>query len=96
MLAAAALFQVVDAAQVMSLGLLRGVQDTRVPMVIAALSYWAVGVPASYVLGFTLGLGGPGIWLGLALGLALAGGGLLAGVFMLWRFWGWSVRTLPV
>ncbi|HAW49044.1 MAG TPA: MATE family efflux transporter, partial [Roseovarius sp.] len=90
LLAAAALFQVVDAAQVMSLGLLRGVQDTRVPMVIAALSYWAVGVPASYVLGFTLGLGGPGIWLGLALGLALAG------VFMLWRFWGWSVRTLPV
>ncbi len=90
LLAAAALFQVVDAAQVMSLGLLRGVQDTRVPMVIAAFSYWAVGVPASYVLGFTLGFGGPGIWLGLALGLALAG------VFMLWRFWGWSVRTLPV
>lgn len=90
LLAAAALFQVVDAAQVMSLGLLRGVQDTRVPMVIAAFSYWAVGVPASYVLGFTLGLGGPGIWLGLALGLALAG------VFMLWRFWGWSVRTVPV
>jgi MATE family multidrug resistance protein len=89
LLAAAALFQVVDAAQVMALGLLRGVQDTRVPMVIAALSYWAVGVPASYVLGFSLGLGGPGIWLGLAMGLALAG------VFMLWRFWGWSVRALP-
>ncbi len=89
LLAAAALFQVVDAAQVLSLGLLRGVQDTRVPMVIAGLSYWAVGVPASYVLGFGLGLGGPGIWLGLALGLALAG------VFMLWRFWGWSVRALP-
>jgi len=89
LLAAAALFQLVDAAQVLSLGLLRGVQDTRVPMVIAGLSYWAVGVPASYVLGFTLGLGGAGIWLGLALGLALAG------VFMLWRFWGWSVRALP-
>ncbi|MFB9149649.1 MATE family efflux transporter [Roseovarius ramblicola] len=90
LLAAAALFQVVDAAQVMALGLLRGVQDTRVPMVIAALSYWAVGVPASYVLGFPLGFGGAGIWLGLALGLALAG------VFMLWRFWGWSVRAVPV
>jgi MATE family multidrug resistance protein len=89
LLAAAALFQVVDAAQVMALGLLRGVQDTRVPMVIAGLSYWVVGVPASYVLGFTFGMGGPGIWLGLALGLALAG------VFMLWRFWGWSVRALP-
>jgi len=85
LLAAAALFQVVDAAQVMALGLSRGVQDTRVPMVIAALSYWAVGAPVSYLLGFVLGLGGPGIWLGLAAGLALAG------VFMLARFWGWSV-----
>jgi MATE family multidrug resistance protein len=88
LLAAAALFQLVDAAQVMALGLLRGVQDTRVPMVIAALSYWAVGVPVSYLLGFTFGLGGPGIWLGLAAGLALAG------VFMLVRFWGWSVPRL--
>jgi MATE family multidrug resistance protein len=90
LLAAAALFQVVDAAQVLSLGLLRGVQDTRVPMMIAALSYWAVGISASYLLGFTFGLGGAGVWLGLALGLALAG------VFMLWRFWGWAVRKVPV
>ncbi|MBQ0750154.1 MAG: MATE family efflux transporter [Roseovarius sp.] len=89
LLAAAAFFQLMDAAQVQALGLLRGVQDTRVPMVIAALSYWAVGVPVSYLLGFTLGLGGPGIWLGLAMGLALAG------VFMLVRFWGWSVRQIP-
>ncbi len=81
LLAAAALFQLADAAQVMALGLLRGVQDTRVPMVIATLSYWAVGVPMSYVLGFTLGMGGVGVWLGLAIGLALAG------VFMMWRFW---------
>jgi len=73
LLAAAALFQVVDAAQVMALGLLRGMQDTRVPMVIAVLSYWALGVPMSYVLGFPAGLGGVGIWLGMALGLALAG-----------------------
>ncbi|MDT8327340.1 MAG: MATE family efflux transporter, partial [Roseovarius sp.] len=50
------------------------------------LSYWAVGVPVSYVLGFVFGFGGPGIWLGLAAGLALAG------VFMLVRFWGWSAR----
>ena len=86
LLAAAALFQLVDAGQVMALGLLRGVQDTRVPMVIAALSYWAIGVPASYVLGFVLGLEGIGIWLGLAIGLACAA------VFMLARFWGWSAR----
>ncbi|WP_397544712.1 MATE family efflux transporter [Roseovarius salis] len=88
LLAAAALFQLVDAGQVMALGLLRGVQDTRVPMIIAALSYWAVGVPASYALGFILGLGGVGVWLGLAIGLACAG------VFMLARFWTWSARNV--
>lgn len=86
LLAAAALFQLVDAGQVMALGLLRGVQDTRVPMILAALSYWAVGVPASYVLGFPLGLGGVGVWLGLAVGLALAA------LFMMVRFWGWSAQ----
>ena len=90
LLAAAALFQMVDAAQVMALGLLRGVQDTKVPMVIAALSYWAVGVPVSYAMGFYLGWGGVGIWLGLAVGLALAG------VFLLLRFWGWSGRNVGV
>ncbi len=82
LLAAAALFQLADAAQVMALSLLRGVQDTRVPMMIATLSYWAVGMPVAYVLGFVLGWGGVGVWLGLAAGLALAG------VFMMWRFWG--------
>ncbi|MCE8431761.1 MATE family efflux transporter, partial [Rhodovulum sulfidophilum] len=81
LLAAAALFQLVDAAQVMALGLLRGVQDTRVPMVMAGISYWLVGMPVSYGLGFGLGWGGIGIWLGLALGLALAG------VLMMARFW---------
>ncbi|MBK5923224.1 MATE family efflux transporter [Rhodovulum sulfidophilum] len=81
LLAAAALFQLVDAAQVMALGLLRGVQDTRVPMVMAGISYWLVGMPVSYGLGFGLGWGGIGIWLGLALGLALAG------VLMMTRFW---------
>ena len=85
LLAAAALFQLVDAAQVMALGLLRGVQDTRVPMWIAVFSYWAVGVPASYGLGFPLGFGGVGIWIGLAIGLAFAG------VFLMLRFW---VRAL--
>ncbi len=82
LLAAAALFQLADAAQVMALSLLRGVQDTRVPMIIATLSYWAVGMPVAYVLGFVLNWGGVGVWLGLAVGLALAG------VFMMWRFWG--------
>ena len=81
LLAAAALFQLADGAQVIALGLLRGVQDTGVPMVIATLAYWGVGIPASYGLGFTLGLGGVGIWLGLAAGLAVAG------VLLMGRFW---------
>ncbi|WP_298675772.1 MATE family efflux transporter [uncultured Lentibacter sp.] len=83
LMAAAALFQLVDAAQVMALGLLRGVQDTRLPMVIAAVAYWLIGVPASYVLGFVFELGGVGIWLGLALGLAVAA------VLLIWRFLVW-------
>ncbi len=86
LLAAAALFQLVDAGQVMALGLLRGVQDTRVPMVIAAISYWVIGMPASYLLGFGLGWGGVGIWLGLASGLAVAA------VLLMLRFWGWAGR----
>ena len=81
LLAAAALFQLVDGAQVIALGLLRGVQDTGGPMVIAALAYWGVGIPASYALGFPLGFGGVGIWLGLACGLAVAG------VLLMARFW---------
>ncbi|WP_226780474.1 MATE family efflux transporter [Oceaniglobus trochenteri] len=78
LLAAAALFQVMDAAQAMALGLLRGLQDTRGPMVIAMISYWIIGAPASYLMGFTFGLGGVGIWLGLALGLGVAGALLMA------------------
>lgn len=81
LLAMAALFQLVDFGQVMGLGMLRGVQDTRVPMVYAIASYWAVGLPVSYVLGFPLGLGGVGIWLGLCTGLALAC------ISMQLRFW---------
>lgn len=88
LLACAALFQLTDAAQVIALGLLRGVQDTRVPMVLAAFSYWGIGAPASYLLGFTFGLGAPGVWLGLVLGLSCAA------VTMMWRFWRRSVRTI--
>ena len=88
LLAAAALFQLMDAAQVMALGLLRGVQDTRVPMMIAAVSYWLVGIPASYVLGFAFGLDGVGIWVGLAVGLACAA------VLLLVRFWSSAVRAV--
>ncbi len=88
LLAAAALFQVADAAQIMALGLLRGVSDTRAPMVIAAVSYWVVGVPLGYALGFVAGFEGPGIWLGMGVGLALAAAA------MMWRFWTRGVYAL--
>ncbi|MGL5361497.1 MAG: MATE family efflux transporter, partial [Bosea sp. (in: a-proteobacteria)] len=81
LLAVAALFQLADAMQVMALGLLRGVQDTRVPMVLAAVSYWVIGIPCGYVLAFPLGLGGVGLWLGLVAGL------VCASVSLMWRFW---------
>ena len=81
LLALAALFQLADAMQVMALGLLRGIQDTAVPMWLAAVSYWVIGIPASYVLAFPLGFGGVGLWSGLVIGLVAAGVSLMA------RFW---------
>jgi MATE family multidrug resistance protein len=87
LLAVAAIFQLADAAQVMALGLLRGVQDTRVPMVYAVISYWGVGVPCAYLAGFPLGLGAEGIWWGLVVGLVLAGG------LMMTRFWRGPARA---
>ncbi|MCY4543099.1 MAG: MATE family efflux transporter [Rhodobacteraceae bacterium] len=75
-----AFFQLADAMQVVVLGLLRGLGDTRGPMIIAAFSYSLVGLPISYFLGFTLGLGGPGVWTGLIVGLGLAA------VLFSWRF----------
>lgn len=68
----AALFQLADAGQVQALGLLRGMHDTKAPMVMAGISYWVVGVPSSYVIGFVLGYGAAGVWMGLVFGLSLA------------------------
>ncbi len=72
LLAVAALFQLIDFGQVMALGMLRGVHDTRVPMIMAVVSYWIIGLPVGYLLGFPFGMGGVGIWLGLTVGLAAA------------------------
>lgn len=81
LLAMAALFQLADGTQAMAVALLRGVHDTRVPMIQAAVSYWLVGLPTSYVLGFWTPLGAIGIWLGLVAGLSCAA------VLLLRRFW---------
>ena len=69
-LAIAGLFQLVDGAQVVAAHALRGLSDTRVPMMLAMLGYWGVGLPIAYVLGFVIEWRGVGIWLGLAAGLA--------------------------
>lgn len=71
-LAMAGLFQLVDGGQVVAQHALRGLSDTKVPMFIAFLSYWAVGMPTAYVLAFVLDFEGIGIWSGLAVGLAVA------------------------
>lgn len=86
LLAMAALFQIADAVQVISVGALRGMQDTRVPMWAASASYWLIGAPASYGFGIVLGWGGVGVWLGLVLGLAAAA------VILSVRFWQRSAR----
>ena len=80
LLAFAAVFQLMDAMQVIALGLLRGLQDTKVPMVFAAVSYWMVGLPMSYILAFPIGYGPAGLWAGLVIGL------LVAAVLLMSRF----------
>lgn len=69
-LAIAGLFQLADGAQVVAAHALRGLSDTKTPMVLAIFGYWAVGLPTAYVLGFVLDWRGTGVWLGLAAGLA--------------------------
>lgn len=66
----AALFQVSDGLQVVGLGALRGLEDVKVPSVVALLSYWVLALPMSYALGFGLGWGAAGVWTGLLLGLS--------------------------
>ncbi|HET9049006.1 MAG TPA: MATE family efflux transporter [Chiayiivirga sp.] len=68
----AAAFQLSDGIQVMSGAALRGLKDTRVPMLLAALAYWGVGMPVGAGLGLGLGWGAPGMWLGLLTGLTMA------------------------
>lgn len=70
-LAVAALFQIVDCAQAVGAGVLRGLQDTRVPMMIAAVGYWVIGIGVGVLLAFQLRMGGVGIWWGLASGLGV-------------------------
>ncbi|MEI8698260.1 MATE family efflux transporter [Mesorhizobium mediterraneum] len=77
-LAFAALFQIFDGAQAVAAGMLRGLHDTTVPMIYAAIGYWGIGLPLGVLLAFHSGLNGVGIWIGLSLGLAVVAALLLA------------------
>jgi len=80
MLTAAAVAQIFDGMQKTAYGALQGLQDTRIPMLLSFLTYWCIGLTSGYLLGFHLGLGGTGLWLGQSIGVAIA-----SGVFT-WRF----------
>ena len=79
-LAIAAMFQLFDGTQAVAAGVLRGLQDTRVPMIIAGLGYWIGGFGTAILLGFGLDMQGVGIWIGLAVGLAIVS------VLVSWRW----------
>ncbi len=80
LLLVAAAFQLFDGTQVTAQGALRGLKDTIVPGWIAFVSYWVVGLPASWFFCTQMGWGVMGVWYGFVLALGLAAGGFL------WRF----------
>jgi MATE family multidrug resistance protein len=87
-LAVGAAFQLADGVQAVAAGALRGLQDTRTPMVIALFSYWLSGFGSAVALGLFTALAGVGVWIGLALGLSFAA------VLLLWRWYGREERGL--
>lgn len=74
-------FQLVDGLQSVGAGLLRGLKDTRVPMILALIAYWPIGFACAWVFAFPLGFKGPGVWFGFVTGLAAAA------IFLCGRFW---------
>ncbi len=81
----AGLFQFVDGLQAIASGLLRGLKDARVPMVMALIAYWPIGFFLAWAFAFPLGFGGLGIWYGFLVGLAAAAAMLCARFYILVR-----------
>ncbi|UDF28685.1 UNVERIFIED_ORG: MATE family efflux transporter [Roseateles sp. XES5] len=77
----AGVFQLVDGLQAIAAGLLRGLKDTRIPMVMALISYWPIGFLCAWFFAFPAGFGGVGVWFGFVSGLAAAA------VLLNWRFY---------
>jgi multidrug resistance protein, MATE family len=85
----AALFELFDGFQIVSTGALRGLGDTRTPMLAHLIGYWAIGLPVTYVLCYPLHWGVSGIWVGLTAALILIGIILLVA-------WNRAVTSLPL
>jgi MATE family multidrug resistance protein len=81
LLLVAAAFQLFDGLQTVATGALRGAGDTRTPMIANFVAYWLIGLPLGYLLGFHVGWGALGIWIGLCVGLMIIGSALI----MTWR-----------
>jgi MATE family multidrug resistance protein len=81
----AAVFELFDGLQVVAIGALRGLSDTRTPMLVHLVGYWAIGLPVAYTLCFPLRWGAPGIWVGLSAALVLIGAALVV-------FWRRAIR----
>jgi len=80
LLVVGASFFICDGMQTIAAGALRGFNDTRIPLLFSVISFWAVGFPACYVLGFPWGGGAVGVWIGLSIGVALYA------LLLVWRF----------
>lgn len=68
----AAIFQISDGLQVGGSGALRGLKDTKIPMIVNLTAYWLIGIPLGYTLGIGLQWGPQGLWAGLIAGLTMA------------------------
>ena len=77
LLVLAGLFQLSDGIQVVGLGVLRGLEDVKVPTIVTFLAYWGLGLPLGYFLAFKMDFAEKGIWIGLLIGLTLTAGMLL-------------------
>jgi MATE family multidrug resistance protein len=76
----AGLFQLFDGAQVVGLGILRGMGDVNIPTLITFIAYWIIGLPVAYLLGLRFSMGANGVWLGLTIGL------LVSAVLLFFRY----------
>ena len=68
----AAFFQISDSLQAVAAGLLRGIKDVKIPTLLITVAYWAIGLPAGYLLAFHFKLGATGMWLGFIVGLTFS------------------------